>query len=296
MSPVITIFTPTYNRAQLLPRLKQSLEQQSCFEFEWLIIDDGSIDETNSLVNKWLQEDLPFPLNYVKVPNGGKPRAINRACELAQTEWLFILDSDDYVTSDCVEFLSQQIKGIEDDKNMVGVGVLRGHDCDTPLRKVNFNLSINASNLERSKYGLDVDCNEVYRISVLRLFPFEVWPNEIFSPEAVVMNEMALAGYRLRWCNKICVISEYQEDGMTRGAWGLMKRNPMGYAMMWNHQIKCEHRTKSRLENAIHFVSQCVLAGEYRYILNCNAPLLLPLALFPGILLSIRRRFQYKEI
>lgn len=296
MKPMITVFTPTYNRAHLLPRVKDSLERQDCINFEWLIIDDGSIDETESIVNGWLQEKLPFRINYVKVSNGGKPRAINLACEIAQTEWLFILDSDDYVTPDCVGFLTHHIKKVENDENIAGVGVLRGHDCDTPLRKVNFNLSINASNLERSKYGLDVDCNEVYRVSVLRQFPFEVWTGEIFTPEAVVMNEMALAGYKLRWCNKVCVISEYQEDGMTRGAWGLMKRNPMGYAMMWNHQIKCESRAKRRLENAMHFVSQCVLAGEYRYILNCNAPLLLPLALLPGILLSIRRRFQYKEI
>ena len=92
----ITIFTPTYNRAHTLPALYNSLvEQITNYSFEWLIIDDGSSDNTSEIVYEWIKEDK-ITINYYKVPNGGKPRAINKAVEWARSPFLLIIDSDDY--------------------------------------------------------------------------------------------------------------------------------------------------------------------------------------------------------
>lgn len=118
----ITIFTPTYNRGYILPKLKASLLDQDYFNFEWLIIDDGSEDDTNLIVNRWKNEGLPFDIRYKKVENGGKPRAINTACELARSEWLFIIDSDDRLVPNYLGFIANAINEIREDYIFVGVG------------------------------------------------------------------------------------------------------------------------------------------------------------------------------
>ena len=75
----ITVFTPTYNRAYSLPRLYKSLQRQTVYNFEWLIVDDGSIDNTHELIEKWKNEKNKFPIYYYWQKNGGKCRAINKA-------------------------------------------------------------------------------------------------------------------------------------------------------------------------------------------------------------------------
>lgn len=292
----LTIFTPTYNRAYVLSRLKDSLCRQDRFEFEWLVIDDGSVDNTEQLCSVWKKEHLPFVFRYEKVQNGGKPRAINKACELANTDWMFIIDSDDVLADNMVGFLINAINQIEKEEHFVGVGVLRGRSIDTPFGRVNFKEYVDATNLDRVKYGLDFDCNEVYRISALRQFPFEVWQGETFTPEEVVLNEMSLHGYKLRWYNKIGVISEYLSDGLTKGAWGLVKKNPMGYAMMYNHKLKYTTTLRQRANYVCQFIALTIFAGNYQYLWHCKARAMMLLLLPIGFVLSIRRKLQFKTL
>lgn len=75
--PYFTVFTPTYNRGYTLSRLYESLKSQGTTDFEWMIVDDGSTDNTYQLVEKWIQEEKNFSIRYLKKENGGKPRAIN---------------------------------------------------------------------------------------------------------------------------------------------------------------------------------------------------------------------------
>lgn len=291
----LTVFTPTYNRGYILPELKKSLDRQDDFSFEWLIVDDGSTDDTESIVSQWMEGTQRYDIRYYKVPNGGKPRAINLACELANSPWLFIVDSDDYLADSIIGFLLQQLTNIENDPTFVGIGALRGHDALTPKRNTPFSDSVDATNLDRPKYGLDIDCNEVYKIEILKQFPFEVWPDEIFTPEQVVLNEMALHGYKLRWFNKVIVISEYLDDGMTKGSWRLIARNPMGYALMHNHQLKYNQSCLLNINSIIQFIALICYAGNPSYIFKCNKPVI-ALFLFPfGLLLSYRRRRQLQR-
>lgn len=289
-----TIFTPTYNRAHTLPMLKTSLEKQDVCGFEWLIIDDGSVDETQDIVEEWKKEDLPFDIHYHKVTNGGKPRAINKACSLAMSEWMYIVDSDDQLVPNTLGYVVDKIAEIADDASFVGVGFLRGHKDGIPLGIVLFEDYVDATNLQRRDYGLDFDCNEIYRVSVLRKFPFVVWKNEKFSPEEIVLNEMALHGYKLRWYNKICVYSEYLEDGMTKGASDLVRNNPMGYAMMFNHRLKYSRELSDMFMNACQFIALCFCSGCISYVAKCNKPWVAVLAMPVGVLLGIRRYQQFK--
>jgi len=86
----ITLFTPTYNRAYILETLYRSIQRQTFRDFEWLVIDDGSSDNTEELVRSWMNDGNDFPIRYYKQPNGGKCRAINRGLDLAEGELFFI--------------------------------------------------------------------------------------------------------------------------------------------------------------------------------------------------------------
>lgn len=293
----LTIFTPTYNRAYILPKLKESLCRQDRNDFEWLVIDDGSTDDTEALVTGWMQENLPFAIQYHKVENGGKCRAFNRACEWAKSDWLFILDSDDHLVDNIIGYILDGIQSIEDDSSFIGVGVLRGTSDMNPFGTPSFcSEYIDATDLQRPEYGLNFDCNEAYRTSIFRQFPFVVWPNEKFTPEEVVLKEIALNGYKLRWYNRVGVISEYLEDGMTLGSWRLMKQNPMGYAMLYNHKLKYQHNTKLRINSTCQFLANCILSGNYSYISKCNDRLLSILCLPLGMILAIRRWIQFRKV
>lgn len=293
----LTIFTPTYNRAFTLPRLYQSLLRQKGVVFEWLIVDDGSTDDTEKLVKEWVEITSQFNIRYYKINNGGKPRAINKALEFVHYPFIFIIDSDDYLTDGAIAFLSDKIKDLEVSKDLVGIGIMRGHDENkafgTPkFLKQNY---IDASNLERKNYGLDFDCNELYKVDVLKKFPFVVWEGENFSPEEIVFNEIALAGYKVRWFNKIGVISKYLEDGLTVNAFDLIKKNPMGYAMLFNHQLKYKETFKEKFVVAYLMVCYSILGKNLHYLTKSNDKLMTLLAFPIGVLVALRRKFQFRK-
>lgn len=241
------------------------------------------------------QKENRIDIQYYKVANGGKPRAINNAVEWAQSPFLFIVDSDDYITDDAIEFIINALNLIKDDSTYVGVGVLQGNEKLVPKKRTTFTEYVDATNLDRPIYGLDVDCNEAYKISILKKYPFKVWDGEIFTPEAVVLNEIALDGYQLRWFNKVAVISDYLQDGMTKGGWGLMKRNPMGYAMFFNHQLKYLRNSRERIYAVLQMIVHSILGRHWKYLYKSNDKLLTLFCVPIGALLACRRYMQYKK-
>ena len=118
----LTIFTPAYNRAHLLPRLYESLCRQSCKDFCWLVIDDGSTDNTRELVQGWIAEQS-LPIRYEYKPNGGMHTAHNLAYRLSDTELNTCIDSDDYMPDDAVEKILRcwSEKGSNDVSGLVGL-------------------------------------------------------------------------------------------------------------------------------------------------------------------------------
>lgn len=292
----ITIFTPTYNRAFILPQLYQSLLRQKIYDFEWLIIDDGSTDHTEELVKEWTEKTEKFKIRYCKTVNGGKPRAINKAVELAKTQYIFIIDSDDYLTDDAVEFLLEKVKDIDGSNEFVGIGLMQKNE-DMLLSKSLFLKTefIDATNLERKQFGLNFDCNELYKVDILKKFPFEVWQGELFSPEEIVLNEIALQGYKVRWYNKIGVISEYLSDGLTKNSFDLIRKNPMGYAMAFNHSLKHKKTFKDKFVSAYLMVCYTVLGKNILYLTKTNNKLITVIAFPVGLLVALRRKIQFAK-
>ena len=293
MSLLLTVLTATYNRANLLPDLYLSLCRQTSKEFEWLVVDDGSTDGTSDLVRDWQSTDNGFTITLITTSNGGKNRAINKGVESVKTPFVAIVDSDDYLTDDAIAFLSYKSSKVLNDSEIAGIAGTKSASIQVADQDPQQFTYILADNLERSSFNLQMDANEVYKTSLLKAHPFYVWPGEKFVPEEVVWNQLALEGYKLRWYKKITYISRYQENGMTRGSWKLLRDNPMGYAMMFNQRIIFSNSLKQKLNNTLQFVSCCFLGKEPVYLKKGNNTLLTILLLIPGLLLSLRRKRQF---
>lgn len=265
-------------------------------DFEWLVIDDGSTDNTYELFDEWTRKEHPFPLIYRKVRNGGKQRAINQAMDMARGEYFFIVDSDDTLAPDAISFIRHSFGTLpKDDDSFIGISCLRvNFDGSFIHQKPQIDSSVgyvDCNNIERSKYALEADMAEAFYTEKLKRYKFPVWDGETFTPEAVVWDQMALDGYRLRWFDVPIYYCEYQQEGLTNSSWSLLRHNPMGYAMLFNLQLK--YIKKGRVNRVLQFISCCCLAGEYGYMKNCNS--ILAFILFPlGWLLSVRRRYQFK--
>lgn len=212
--PLITVFTPTYNRERLLPRLFDSLTMQTFTDFEWLIVDDGSTDGTSATVDR-LKAQSAFPVVYCKKTNGGKHSAVNTGVRMAKGDLFFIADSDDMLPADSLETVVELWHTIKDDDEFAGVcgldGDLQGRVIGSGLPKA----MIDASALKiRNLYHVTGDMKEVFRTSVLREFPFPEVAGERFCPEALVWNRIAQK-YKLRYLNKIIYTVDYQPSGIT---------------------------------------------------------------------------------
>ncbi|MBE6985056.1 MAG: glycosyltransferase family 2 protein [Ruminococcaceae bacterium] len=300
MAPLFTVFTPTYNRAYILPKLYDSLCAQTKKDFEWLIVDDGSTDETEELVSSWLSIDNGFKINYIKKENGGKPRAINFGVNLAQGKYFFLMDSDDHLLSEAMEKMTQWVAEIDGAEDFIGVGAAKGYPDITYIKgvppTVNDKGYVDATNLERCKYNLDADMCEAYRTDLFRKFPMAEWPGEKFAPEQIALNEIALAGYKLRWHSDIIYVCDYLEDGLTKGSRKLEKNNPMGYAMMYDHMLKYGYSFKRSFFCACQAIAFALYAKQPKFLLRMNSKWMAALALPFGAVLSIRRAIQFRKV
>lgn len=214
----LSIITTTYNRGYILGVLYNSLCSQSCKNFEWIIIDDGSTDDTSQLVGKWKSENNDFEINCFSKLNGGKHRALNDAFKKAKYDYIYIVDSDDYITNTAVEKIYKWIGTIDDDIRFAGVSGLRGYQNGAKIiGQFPQNKSyIDASNLQRKRKKLIGDKAEIYRRDILLKYPFPEFEGEKFLGEAAVWNKIAGEGYLIRWFGEVICLCEYLNDGLTR--------------------------------------------------------------------------------
>lgn len=253
--PFITILTSTYNRASLLPRLFDSLLRQTSKDFEWIVVDDGSTDDTREVVAN-LKEKCggAFPMGYVYKANGGKHMAINIGAERARGELLFIADSDDLLTDDALETVENSWHDISDDKSFAGIA---GLDITMDTCEVigsglpQEHIDCNAIDI-RYRHHVTGDMKEVFRTEVLREFPFPEFAGERFCPEQLVWFRMARR-YRLRYINKPIYIADYQPNGITAGITRARMRNPSASMLTYAELTECPVPFLVKVKAAINF-------------------------------------------
>ena len=208
-----TVLTTTYNRAHLLPRVFDSLRQQTLPDFEWVVVDDGSTDATAEVVGR-LAARSGFPVHHHDQANGGKHTAINRGVQEAKGFFIAILDDDDRFLPEALERCRDVWHSIPagQRERFVGItgvcvdvdGEVTGSLPRDPMDSDPIDLKLR--NLKGERWG-------VQRNDVLREFPF---PTDLgkFVTESLVWNRIA-SRYRTRYVNQPLILKEYQADGLT---------------------------------------------------------------------------------
>ena len=235
--PTITVFTPTFNRAYIIENLYRSLQYQTTSDFEWLVIDDGSKDNTKELFTNWMKENNQFPIRYYQVENGGKHRAINKATDLANGKLFFIVDSDDTLTNDALESIIHWERSIQDKHNFCGISGNRGKNESDIIGSTFDGHYVDATSLDRTRFEITGDKAEVFYTDILRRYKFDEINGENFITEATVWDRMAFDGYKIRWFNKVIYICDYLEDGLTNNINKIFVKNPVGTAIYIKQQI-----------------------------------------------------------
>lgn len=252
----LTIFTPVYNREETLLRLYESLlRQNNKEEFQWIIVDDGSTDKSGELIKKFQDEKI-LNIEYKYVKNGGKMRAINEGVKLAQGDLFFIVDSDDYVTDNCVAIILEYAKTLP--KTMGGM-IFRKQDIETlQIAGGKYpKFMMDSSPLEMVyRLGVTGDKAEVFRTELLRENPFEVFEGEKFIPEATIWIKIG-ERYKMRYIDEVVYYFQYLESGYTKNFHNLMRRNPRGFRKYYSEMLGYSIPLKNKIKFLIRYLQAC---------------------------------------
>jgi len=278
MKKRLTIFTPTFNRKYILPKLYQSLCTQSCKDFVWLIVDDGSTDGTEQLVCSWMAESQ-IEIRYHYQENVGKTRAHNKGVELCDTELFVCVDSDDYLSSPSV---------VQDnldywDKNITLAASSRTSGMVSYRKMLSgiqgrFPDNIQLATLsELNNSGYRGETTLVFKTDVLKQNLFPVFDGEKYVTEAYLYDQLD-EEYKLLVFPYYSQDCEYQPDGITRNGWDILFSNPKSYRMYYNQRIKLKKGSRQR--NMRMYIACSLIANDGRLFSASDYKLYL-LLMFP---------------
>lgn len=290
----LTVFTPAYNRAYSIVETYKSLCRQTCKDFIWLVIDDGSTDNTADLVKSWQKNDNGFEIRYIYKENGGMHTAHNTAYENIDTELNVCVDSDDYMPDDAVEKIITCWRENGSDK-YAGIIAL---DIDSENKKVigtelpKDRFSISTSDFYAQ--GGKGDKKFIYRTDVINSVP----PYPVFEGEKYVSlgykYTLISENYEMIILNEPVCIVEYRTDGSSNNMLRQYKNNPQGFAFIRKVHMKYNKSMKRNFIDNIHYVSSSILCKNKKFISESPIKWMTILAIPFGVALTIMIRIKVK--
>lgn len=280
----LTVFTPTYNRAHLLPRLYESLKNQTCQDFVWMIVDDGSVDGTAELVAGFQKENI-LEIVYLFQQNQGMHGAHNTAYENINTELNTCIDSDDFMPPNAVAIITEKWKTVHHKEQYAG---LVGLDADLEGKLIGTPFTVPATTLEDFYLnGGTGDKKLVYRTAVMQQYQ----PYPLFEGEKYVglgyKYMLADQDYQLVTLNEILVLVDYQEGGSSMNMFRQYYHNPKGFAFIRKQGMVLSKSPKRRWMDAIHYVASSLLSKNIHFISESPKKLITLIAVPAGILLYL---------
>lgn len=259
--PFLTVFTPAYNRAHTLPRTYESMKQQKNTDFIWLIVDDGSSDETAELVKQWQAEENGFEIRYIYKENGGMHTAHNTAYELIDTELNTCIDSDDALAPDAVQMIFdawQQVK----EKDYAGLLALDAEFNGKIIGK-GFPEGLTETTLygyyRNGGFG---DKKLILRTDVVRKYPpYPTFAGERFVPLGSLYH-MIDQDYKLSVLDAVVCLVEYMPDGSTHNMLRQYYRNPNGFRYGRLVELRSPLTMKRKIKVYTHYAAESILAGK----------------------------------
>lgn len=291
---LLTVFTPAYNRAHTLPRTYESLKKQSCYDFIWLIVDDGSTDNTKRLVEQWQQEEKKFKIEYIYKQNGGMHTAHNVAYENIRTELNTCIDSDDMLAEDAVERIRVAWAKVRDK----GYAGLIGLDADMNTGKIigkDFPEGLSETTLcGYYASGGTGDKKLVYRTDVINSVPeYPVFEGEKYVSLAYKYR-LIDQKYKLFVMNEILCEVEYQIDGSSMNMYRQYVNNPKGFAFWRKVCMNYPESSKRIFMDCVHYVSSCMLDKNIHFISESPKKVLTIAAIPFGAALTIWIKYKTK--
>ena len=291
--PTLTIYTCTYNRSHLLPRLYESLQEQTCKDFLWLIIDDGSTDGTKSLVDRWILEENEFEIRFFYKSNGGIHTARDAAYRLCDTELLMSEDSDDWLYKNAVEVVLNKWKSRPEGTY---AGILTHEDYPNgenicPTFPENIDVAILQDFIY--KYKCKGEKYTVVRADLMKAIP----DAPIFDGEKLVGENykwMQLPDIPFLLMNTSIGVKDFQDAGLTKTSSNYFFNNPKGFRAVRTVYIKNGKYLEARIKGHLGYIASCIYLREYSQILRSPHPfwsfLLLPAGIASYCFLLARRR------
>ncbi|MCQ6275280.1 glycosyltransferase family 2 protein [Bacillus sp. V3B] len=267
MRPTLTVFTPTFNRAYTLHKCYESLKRQTCNDFEWLIIDDGSSDNTKELVKDWILENK-VQIRYIYQENQGMHGAHNTAYENIDTELNVCIDSDDYMPDGAVEKIIRFWNKYGSDKFAGIVGLDATEDGKIIGTTLPDHLTSSTLSDLHGKYKVKGDKKLVYRTGLTKKVPsYPLYPGEKYCPlsyKYILIDQEC----PLLLMNEILCHVEYLEDGSSLNIIKQYKKNPRGFSFFRKTAMKYAPTYKEKFRESIHYVSSNLMIKNKRYLLE----------------------------
>ncbi|MEL0650341.1 glycosyltransferase family 2 protein [Algibacter sp. TI.3.09] len=280
----ITIFTPTFNRAYCLEACYHSLVRQTNQNFTWLIIDDGSSDNTKDLVNLWIKENK-INIQYTYQKNQGMHGAHNTAYRLIDTELNVCIDSDDFMPDNAIENILNLWNKYGNDRyaGMIGLDIDRKGDV------IGTSFPDNLKECKyyqlKSKYNVVGDKKFVYRTEIIKKYPeYPIFKGERFVPLGYKYMLIDQDYYMLCFNEVFCDV-EYMVDGSSLNIFNQYKKHPKGFAHERKERMVYSYTFSERLRNAIHYVSCSIMTKNWRFLYESPKKILTFFAIPFGIVL-----------
>ena len=285
MRPTLTIFTPAYNRADCLPKGYEALCRQTLKDFIWIIVDDGSTDNTKDLVRTWQKQENGFKIRYIYKPNGGMYTGYNTAIAQADTDLCMCVDSDDYLTDDAVEKIIRCWKDYGGEQYAGIVGLDCFEDGQIIGDKLPDHKSINLLALEFGRYHIhNGDRKNIFRTDLYKsVTPMKEYPEERdFNPHYIHL-EISEKYDCLVLNEKLCCV-ERRSDGMHTTVFRQYLRSPKSFRAMRLRALSFKNSPLTyRIRHTLHYISSCLISHEP--CISASPRKLLTVLLYPmGIL------------
>lgn len=249
---MITVFTPTYNRAYMIDKLYDSLCRQTCKDFEWIVVDDGSVDNTEELIQNFIQENK-IHIVYYKQKNQGKHIAINKGVEMAHGELFFIVDSDDILPRDSLEIIIQKYQSIKDDETIAGLAGRKGYISGGYIGTNKIYDDVIMTSIDfRFKKKIAGDMAEVYKTKVIRQYPFPQFEGERFCSEALVWKRIDQQ-YKMLWFSDIVYKAEYIPDGLTANSFKVRKNSPKASCLYYAEEAQYDTPAYQKIKSVANY-------------------------------------------
>lgn len=280
----LTVFTPTYNRAYCLNICYESLKRQTCKDFVWLIIDDGSSDDTKKLVDNWTAENI-IEVKYQFQKNQGMHGAHNTAYNLIETELNVCIDSDDFMPDDAVEKILSYWEQNKSEE-LAGIAGLDANENGVIIG-TKFPNEITHSTLFDiyHKFGVKGDKKLVYRSELTKNFPYPVIEGERYIGLNYKYYKIDLT-HKLVLLNEVLCYVEYMEDGSSRNMLKQYRKNSKGFAFYRKENMKNPYASlKFKFKECIHYVSSSLISKNWKFIKESPCKLLTIIAIPAGFIL-----------